>query len=110
MCHNETTNIWSHLLGVIIFLTFIFYVVFFVGGISLTKPMDLVIDKFGEHHMNKWTVPKNLNSESIQKWNDEVERTNPEIFTSAPTTVSKYYRDSLLYDSVDEYLHLLIQK
>jgi len=46
MCHNETTNVWSHLIGVILFYSLIFYIVFFVGGMEFTRPLDNLINKF----------------------------------------------------------------
>lgn len=46
MWHNETTNIWSHLAGVILFIILILYIIFCVGGMEFTRPLDTVIDKF----------------------------------------------------------------
>jgi len=60
MIHNETTNIWSHLCGVIMFVIFVFYVIFFVGGFSLTKPLDVVIDKFEHKSFNKCDMQEDL--------------------------------------------------
>lgn len=41
MVHNETMNIWSHLLGALSFLGVVFYVIVYLQPVSLhdTKPM-----------------------------------------------------------------------
>ena len=35
MLHNETLNVWSHLIGALLFLYMVFYVFFFMGPTSL---------------------------------------------------------------------------
>lgn len=35
MCHNETINTWSHLLGAICFIFFIFYTIFFITDFNI---------------------------------------------------------------------------
>ena len=35
MCHNETINVWSHLIGSIVFIGMVFYVLVFLPPTSL---------------------------------------------------------------------------
>jgi hypothetical protein len=110
MCHNESTNIWSHLLGVIMFVGFIFYIVFCIGGMTLTKPLDLVIDNFEINDPGKCEMPFNLCSDCIPIWVKEVENLNPEVFTDKLSSMLQYTRNSQLYDSADVYLHEVIER
>jgi len=43
-------------------------------------------------------------------WDKNVEKANLDIFSNNVGILSKNTRDSLLYDSVDTYLHSLIEK
>ena len=110
MCHNESTNIWSHLLGVIMFICFILYIIFFVGGMTLTKPLDIVIDKFDIKSPDKCPLYLDICSNCFKKWQTDVENKNPGIFSDKDSDQLKYIRDSNLYDSADKYLHDIIQR
>ena len=102
MCHNETTNIWSHLSGVILFVLLIFYIIFWVGGMEFTRPLDTLIDKFdfvnfkfsaldsemSNSHKDSETYKKlkvNTSAEEYLKisrdlWHESVEMENPTYF------------------------------
>ena len=58
MYHNETTNVWSHLIGVFIFFSLIFYILTFKDN-DLYSPRVKVIEKINE-----------INADVLQK-NDE---------------------------------------
>lgn len=110
MCHNESTNIWSHFLGVIMFVSFIFYIAFFVGGLSFIQPLDMVIDNFSDQHLQQCEMPFDLCPDCEQSWINEVEKVNPDVFTNKVSNMLEYTRDSQLYDSADTYLYNVITK
>lgn len=41
MIHNETLNVWSHLIGTLVFLSMVFYVMLFLSPTSLHESTGL---------------------------------------------------------------------
>jgi adiponectin receptor len=113
MCHNETINVWSHLGGVILFILLMLYIVFCVGGMSITKPLDVIIDNFEKVAIDLSKSPgnmiPNLNSENIkyvdapskiidiwiELWSKQVEHANPTYFEIDQNDLTKKEREEL---------------
>ena len=66
-CHNETMNVWSHLLGTLIAIVFIFYTFIFVSSCSETVLKYLDYEKM-TYDINDVISPwiENLNKDKIE--------------------------------------------
>lgn len=66
-CHNETMNVWSHLLGTLIAIVFIFYTFIFVSSYSETVLKYLDYEKM-TYDINDVISPwiENLNKDKIE--------------------------------------------
>ena len=67
-CHNETMNVWSHLLGTLIAIIFIFYTFIFVSSCSETVLKYLDYEKM-TYDINDVISPwiENLNKDKIEE-------------------------------------------
>ena len=104
ICHNETANVWSHLIGVFIFMALIVYICTSLGH-DLYRPRYELIDKLEElkndvfdksyqtcknYHLEmlkgatgnhaKCMLYNQIYKESIEHWVEEVENKSTEYF------------------------------
>jgi channel protein (hemolysin III family) len=102
MCHNETANVWSHLLGVFLFIGLIIWIVNSLGH-GIYHPRYEVADKFEFHGTDvlyqkcknynlelltkinvnkaKWMAYNEIYHSAIEHWHQEVEQNGFEYFT-----------------------------
>ena len=76
MIHNETTNIWSHMIGIILFVVLTSYIIFFVGQEKFIDSIESLSGGFSNSNIDssRMIPPKSNNFEATS--NQEINHSN----------------------------------
>eukprot|EP00831_Metopus_contortus_P063280 TRINITY_DN5571_c0_g1_i4.p1 TRINITY_DN5571_c0_g1~~TRINITY_DN5571_c0_g1_i4.p1 ORF type:complete len:436 (-),score=31.65 TRINITY_DN5571_c0_g1_i4:61-1329(-) len=68
MCHNETTNVWSHLIGVFIFIGFTIYISVIVAPIEKFPSFSIIRNQFSSNFSKTCFDPVWNTEDKSHKW------------------------------------------